>query len=121
MLRYRAERVECMAMKERTLAEIKARGVGRGAATGEAAIRRQTMEDGQDPEAAPPPAAGTLARTVRRRLGMTQAQFAEAIGVPVATLRNWEQGRVAPDPAARALLRILDREPEVALRALGQR
>ncbi len=49
---------------------------------------------------------------------MTQMAFVEAIGVPVATLRNWEQGRVAPDPAARALLRILDREPEVALRAL---
>ncbi len=50
---------------------------------------------------------------------MTQVAFAEAIGVPVATLRNWEQGRVAPDPAARALLRILDREPEAALRALA--
>ena len=111
-----------MATTRMTLAEIKARGAAldaaRGAATGEVEVRRQMVEDGQDPDAVPPVAAGASAGTIRRRLGMTQAQFAEAIGVPVATLRNWEQGRVAPDPAARALLRILDREPEVALRAL---
>jgi putative transcriptional regulator len=39
--------------------------------------------------------------------------------IPLATLRNWEQARVEPDPAARALLRILDREPQAALRALA--
>jgi putative transcriptional regulator len=114
-----------MATTRMTLAEIKARGMAldaaRVAATGEAEVRRQMVEDGQDPDAAPPVAAAASAGTIRRRLGMTQAQFAEAIGVPVATLRNWEQGRVAPDPAARALLRILDREPEAALRALGNK
>jgi putative transcriptional regulator len=50
---------------------------------------------------------------------MTQERFAEAIRVPVATLRNWEQHRVEPDPAAKALLWILHREPEAALRALA--
>jgi putative transcriptional regulator len=50
---------------------------------------------------------------------MTQEQFARTLCIPLATLRNWEQARVEPDPAARALLRILDREPEAALRALG--
>jgi putative transcriptional regulator len=76
-------------------------------------------EDGQDPamalvaaEWAPSPA------TIRRRLGMTQEQFAATIRVPLATLRNWEQGRVQPDPAARALLTVIEREPEAALRAL---
>jgi putative transcriptional regulator len=50
---------------------------------------------------------------------MTQTVFADALGVPVATLRNWEQGRTQPDPAALALLRIVEREPEAAFRALG--
>jgi putative transcriptional regulator len=105
-------------------AEIKARGVAldaaRGASTGGAEVRRQMVADGQDPDAAPPEGAGVLPGTIRRRLGMTQVAFAEAIGVPVATLRNWKQGRVAPDLAAGALLRILDRGPEAALRALGK-
>jgi putative transcriptional regulator len=108
-----------------TLAEIKARGTQRDpakiAATTEADIRRHMIEDGEDPDAGPPPGRlGALPATIRHRLGMTQAQFAKAIGVPMATLRNWEQARVDPDPAARALLRILDREPEAALRALSK-
>lgn len=114
-----------MAPTRMTLEQIKARGVGfdaaRLAATSEAEIRRQMVEDGQDPDAGPPEdAVGAMPATIRRRLGMTQARFAAVIGVPVATLRNWEQGRVVPEPAARALLRILDREPEAALRALGK-
>jgi putative transcriptional regulator len=80
-----------MARTTAGLAVIKARGVAlyaaRVAATGEAEVRRQMVEDGQNPDAAPPVAAGALAGTIRRRLGMTQLQFAEAIGVPVATLR----------------------------------
>ena len=56
---------------------------------------------------------------IRVRLGMTQVAFAEAFGVPVATIRNWEQGRKQPDPAAHALLRIVAAEPEAAFRALG--
>jgi putative transcriptional regulator len=50
---------------------------------------------------------------------MTQLAFATAIGVPVATVRNWEQSRAGMDPAVRSLLRVLEREPEAALRALG--
>lgn len=57
-------------------------------------------------------------RTVRRRLGMSQAAFAAMFGVSVWTLRNWEQGRRRPDGPARALLRVIDREPEAARRAL---
>ena len=55
---------------------------------------------------------------IRKRLGMSQRQFAAAIHVPVATLQNWEQGRTPMDPSARALMTILAREPEAALRAL---
>jgi putative transcriptional regulator len=49
---------------------------------------------------------------------MTQVEFAEVLRIPVATLRNWEQGRVRIDPAARALFRILNRDPKHALKAL---
>ncbi len=113
-----------MATTRMTLDEIRARGVrddkAKLAATGEAEIARQMVEDGHDPQVPPPGGRlGARPATIRLRLGMTQAQFAAAIGVPLATLRNWEQGRVEPDPAARALLRILDREPEAALRALA--
>jgi len=50
---------------------------------------------------------------------MTQAEFAAAIRVPVATLRNWEQGRRRLDPAARSLLLLVWANPKAALRALS--
>jgi putative transcriptional regulator len=58
---------------------------------------------------------------IRKRLGLSQRQFATAINVPLATLQNWEQGRTPMDPSARALMTILAREPDAALRALGAR
>lgn len=58
-------------------------------------------------------------RVVRRRLGLTQAGFAAAFGLPLGTLRDWEQGRKQPDAPARALLQIIEREPEAARRALA--
>ena len=89
-------------------------------ATTEEDIRRQAIEDGEDPDApltgfelAVPP------QVIRRRLGMTQEEFARALRVPLATLRNWEQHRVWPDPAARALLTIIAKEPKRALKALA--
>ena len=59
------------------------------------------------------------ARRVRRRLGLTQFEFAQRIDVPHETIRNWEQGKRCPTGAARALLQVLDEAPEAALRALG--
>lgn len=58
---------------------------------------------------------------IRRKLGVIQQGFADALGVPLATCRNWDQGREVPDPAARSLLTIFDREPEAAMRALAPR
>ncbi len=58
------------------------------------------------------------ARRVRKRLGLTQIEFARRIDVPHETIRNWEQGKRCPTGAARALLRVLDKAPETALRAL---
>lgn len=59
------------------------------------------------------------ARRVRRRLGLTQVEFARRIDVPADTVRNREQGKRCPTGAARVLLRVLDRAPEAALRVLS--
>jgi putative transcriptional regulator len=49
---------------------------------------------------------------------MTQAELSALLHVPLGTLRNWEQNRFSIDPAVQALLLVLYREPEAALRAL---
>ena len=50
---------------------------------------------------------------LRRFVGLTQVQFATAMGISVHTLRNWEQGRRHPDGPAIALLRIAARHPRI--------
>ena len=50
---------------------------------------------------------------IRHRTGLSQAAFSRRIGVSPATLRNWEQGRRAPDGPARVLLAMLERNPRV--------
>src|SRR5271166_1282333 len=88
------------------------------AAATEDEIRQHAIEDGEDPDA--PLAQFDLVipvQAVRRRLGMSQADFARTLRIPIGTIRNWEQDRVQPDPAARALLTILYRHPEAALKA----
>lgn len=50
---------------------------------------------------------------LRTFVGMTQAEFAQAIGISVHTLRNWEQGRRKPEGPAVALLRIAARHPRI--------
>ncbi|HET6306962.1 MAG TPA: helix-turn-helix domain-containing protein [Rhodopila sp.] len=87
-------------------------------ATTEADIRRQMIEDDEDPDAEPRFHSPVRAQAVRRKLGLTQSEFAELLGIPVATLRNWEQNRFVMEPAAQTLLKLIDREPEAALRAL---
>ncbi len=59
-----------------------------------------------------------FARRVRRRLGLSQAAFAQRIDVPLETIRHWEQGKRYPTGAAKSLLKVLDRAPEAALAAL---
>ena len=48
----------------------------------------------------------------------TEADFALKIGVPIATLRNWEQGRRYPTGPARVLLNVLARRPELVMEAI---
>jgi DNA-binding transcriptional regulator YiaG len=50
---------------------------------------------------------------LRHFVGLTQAQFARAMGISVHTLRNWEQGRRRPEGPALALLRIAARHPRI--------
>jgi putative transcriptional regulator len=57
-------------------------------------------------------------RIVRMALGLTQEEFANAYGIPVATLRDWEQGRRQPDQASRTLLRLIEIMPEEVRAAL---
>ncbi len=54
----------------------------------------------------------TPAAQARMKVGMTQARFAEILGVSLRTLQDWEQGRREPSGAARTLLRIAERSPE---------
>jgi putative transcriptional regulator len=55
----------------------------------------------------------------RAMLGMSQPDFAAALGISVGTLRNWEQGRRAPDGPAIALLRLAARHPRLLLESLA--
>jgi len=58
-------------------------------------------------------------RAIRDSLGKSQTEFAMMIGVSVATLRNWEQGRRIPDGPAQALLRVAAQNPEAVASALS--
>jgi putative transcriptional regulator len=56
-----------------------------------------------------------LVRQARERSGLTQVAFAERIATPVATLRDWEQGRFAPPGGVLCLLRLISAHPELVL------
>jgi putative transcriptional regulator len=61
-----------------------------------------------------------LAKRIRWRLGLSQAEFARTFRIPLGTLRDWEQHRREPDQAARAYLEVIARESEAVRRALAQ-
>ncbi|MFZ5865567.1 MAG: helix-turn-helix domain-containing protein [Thermodesulfobacteriota bacterium] len=83
-------------------------------ATTEQEIARQQRADDAESMAD----AARFAWRVRKRLGLTQLEFSRRINVPLDTIRNWEQGKRSPTGAAKALLKVLDKAPEVALAAL---
>jgi putative transcriptional regulator len=58
-------------------------------------------------------------RLVRERTGLTQSKFAERYRINPARLRDWEQGRFAPDSVALAYLKVIEHEPEAVQRALS--
>lgn len=83
-------------------------------ATREEDIAKQAASD----EAEAMQDAARFARRVRKRLGLSQAEFSKRIDVSLETIRNWEQGKRSPTGAAKALLKVLDKAPEAALAAL---
>lgn len=62
--------------------------------------------------------AAVLARAARSATGLSQPDFAARYGVPVASLRDWEQGRRKPDAATRNYLKVIARMPDAVARAL---
>jgi putative transcriptional regulator len=76
-----------------------------------ASVRRRLM-DGQFES-------GNDVAALRRFVGLTQEQFAEAMAISVHTLRNWEQGRRHPHGPAIGLLRIAARHPRIIRENLG--
>src|SRR5580698_6151059 len=58
-------------------------------------------------------------RIIRRALGISQEDFASRYHIPLGTLRDWEQGRAAPDQAARAYLTVIARDPEAVRKAFA--
>jgi putative transcriptional regulator len=65
------------------------------------------------------PPSGPTARHLRQRSGLTQIEFAARLGVPVETIRNWEQGKRMPRGPARALLAVIAHAPETVFAALA--
>jgi putative transcriptional regulator len=57
-------------------------------------------------------------KVIRRALRLTQEEFSQAFRIPIGTLRDWEQGRVEPDQAARAYLKVIARNPKAVREAL---
>lgn len=51
-------------------------------------------------------------KELRKKMGLSQAQFATRFGLPPGTLRNWEQGRATPDAPTQVLLAVIARHPE---------
>ena len=58
-------------------------------------------------------------RGIRTKMGYTQEEFAARFSITVARLRDWEQGRSAPDAPARAYLTVIEKEPDAVQRALS--
>lgn len=79
-----------------------------------------------DPDAPPTPPE-TLAqfqrtvdvKAIRERLSLTQAEFATTFHLSLTTIQAWEQGQSLPDPVARTLLRVIERDPEAVKNALA--
>lgn len=71
------------------------------------------------PRSARPKTDADYARAIRAATKLTQAEFAGRIGVPIETVRNWEQGKRSPRGPARALLKVIETAPDLAFAALA--
>jgi len=83
---------------------------------------RETPLVPEAPELADPrQTVGPAVRDLRLRSKLTQAEFAARLGVPLETIRNWEQGKRSPRGPARALLTVIAHEPDMVFAALARR
>ena len=57
--------------------------------------------------------------SIRGRTGLSQPAFARSIGIPLGTLKNWEQGRRRPEGPARVLLALIEKRPSIVQEELG--
>jgi len=116
----------------RTRSEIRKRGGGR---VDWARVKGATDEDIDKMIAADADTAPDMARlrdwrrvlkphvpdvqAIRRKLGLSQSEFAARFGFSVRTVQEWEQGRAVPDRPARILLRVIDKSPKTVERAVA--
>lgn len=61
------------------------------------------------------------AKRIRRQLKLSQEDFAARFGIPIGTLRDWEQHRSKPDAAAESYLKVIAKNPKAVMKALGLR
>ena len=62
---------------------------------------------------------GRRIRKLRMALGLTQAEFAQRYGIPLANIRQYEIGRTMPPPAVRAYLKVIEAQPDLAAAAVA--
>jgi putative transcriptional regulator len=60
-------------------------------------------------------------RALRQNMNLTQEEFAARFGLPLGTVRDWEQGAHRPDRAAQVLLTVIARDPDAVIRALEKK
>jgi len=58
-------------------------------------------------------------KRLRWKLGLSQAEFAERFGIPIGTLRDWEQHRTEPDQAALSYLKVIEADADFVARAVA--
>lgn len=89
-------------------------------------ILRGAREAVQIARGALPPARVTInfgpeeMKKIRRGLGMSQRDFSDRFGIPVETIRHWEQGQRQPDRAAMAFYQVLSKQPDAVMAAFAQ-
>ncbi len=121
-----------MTIVKRTRSEIRKRGGGR---VDWERIRKTTDQDidkmiASDPDTAPDMSKERDWRrmltpripdvqAIRRKLGLSQSEFAAKFGFSVRTVQEWEQGRAVPDRPARILLRVIEKSPKTVERAVA--
>jgi putative transcriptional regulator len=89
------------------------------AMTDEDIARAVASDPDAPPLMSPADMAAGVVRVLRKKLGLTQAQFAARFRIPVGTLRDWEQNRKQPDSTAIAYLRVIAKEPDMVAKVFA--